>query len=230
MINRKIMQLLRKKTGKDIQGIYRLISHERKKRNYAIPKETAAYILAGQNNIDISRYLDEEDLSKVAVWTEVKSSPVSASKSPGINRRRKKTTKARVYSKGQAYDFYRDLQTVIKSAKSEVWIVDGYLDEEIFNLYIDKLKPKVAVKILTKNPKSNFVTVAQKFKIRPGYSLEVKENPNVHDRIFLIDHRCWVSGQSVKDAGKKPTYLVNIENRQMEMIINEMWNQGTVII
>lgn len=230
MIDRKIMKLLRSKTGKDIHGIYRLISNERKRRGFTVRKETAAYLIAGELGIDIARYLSDEDLAKVTAARDISKPRVELERIQPRKKQRKKKNYHRVYNRGQSYDFYLDLQSIIKSAKKEVWIVDGYLDDEIFNLYVEKLKPHVKIKILTKDPKSNFLAAAQKFKIRPSYSLEVRGNPLVHDRFFLIDGSCWVSGQSVKDAGKKPTYLVKIESKQIEAIINEMWNNGNQII
>jgi hypothetical protein len=230
MINKKILALLRRETGKNIQGIYRLVERERKKRGYAIRKETATYILAGDYGIDIAPHLDDDELAKVGVWRDLgKITSVKMPRKTRMKPKRKKTTQ-NVYGAGHAYEYYRDLQKIVKSARSDVCFVDAWLDDEIFNLYVDKLTPAVRVRILTKDPKSSFTSVAKKFKMRPGYSLDVRQHPDVHDRVFVVDGTCWLSGQSIKDAGKKMTYLIRFDNSYLKTQIDLLWQAGIVIV
>ena len=39
-------------------------------------------------------------------------------------------------------------------AMSEVFIADPYADQEIFNLYLAKVRPRVKIRLLTKMPSS----------------------------------------------------------------------------
>ena len=80
----------------------------------------------------------------------------------------------------------------------------------MLDLYLEKIPIGLKIKILTNKPQDNFVTVAQKFKIKPKVDFEVRKNKDCHDRLFFVDNACWIIGQSIKDAGKKPTYLVKI--------------------
>jgi len=137
----------------------------------------------------------------------------------------------KVYPKGHIYDFYRDILGITKDAKNEVFVIDAYVDEELLNLYLEKIPIEVKNRILTNKPQGNFMTVAQKFKTRPNIDFEVKRSKDCHDRLFFIDNKCWVMGQSVKDAGKKPTYLVKIEGYDLfKKVFDDLWNTASKLI
>lgn len=63
MINRKIMSELKKR--KHQTTIYKLIDKIRKESGYQCTKEDAAYILAGQLDIDIAKYLLKGELERL---------------------------------------------------------------------------------------------------------------------------------------------------------------------
>jgi len=65
MINREIFELLRQRSRLSTPGLYAAIERKKKQIGYAFTTETAAYILAAENNIDISRHLKPEELNKV---------------------------------------------------------------------------------------------------------------------------------------------------------------------
>jgi len=60
MINREIMNELKKK--KPLPTIYKLIKKIREKSGYKLTKEETAYVLAGNLEIDIAKYLSKEEL------------------------------------------------------------------------------------------------------------------------------------------------------------------------
>lgn len=137
----------------------------------------------------------------------------------------------KVYPKGHIYDFYKDVRDITKDAKSEVFIIDAYVDEELLNLYLEKIPSDIKIKILTNKPQGNFVTVAQKFKAKPQVDFEVRITKDCHDRLFFIDNQCWVMGQSIKDAGKKPTYLVKIEGHDLfRSVFDDLWKKASKLI
>jgi hypothetical protein len=72
MINRGIMKALLKETGKTPQRIYQMIKDKKKEYNYTIPKEMAAYLVAAEIGIDISKILPEEELAKLRDLKETK--------------------------------------------------------------------------------------------------------------------------------------------------------------
>lgn len=65
MINKQIMQLLQQKTKVTLQRIYQMIEDKKQQYSYSISKETAAYLVAAENDIDISKYLKDNELAKV---------------------------------------------------------------------------------------------------------------------------------------------------------------------
>ena len=65
MINRQVMNRLLETTGVTTQRIYQLIEEKKKLHHYSISKETAAYLLAAENGVDISEILNDDELLKV---------------------------------------------------------------------------------------------------------------------------------------------------------------------
>jgi hypothetical protein len=137
----------------------------------------------------------------------------------------------KVYEKGETYVFYRDIREITALAKSRVLLIDAYPDEEVLDLYLDKIPVGIAIRVLTNKPQGNFLTVAQKFKQKPGVSFEVRASKDCHDRLFFVDDACWVMGQSLKDAGKKPTYLVKIESQALfNKVFEDLWAQAQSLL
>jgi hypothetical protein len=152
-------------------------------------------------------------------WSDLKPQPIIYEKGE------------KVYEKGQVYDFYTDIREITQQAKNEVFLIDAYPDEDVLNLYIEKVPASIKIRILTNKPQANFLKVAQMFKAKPGVTFEVRDSKDCHDRLFFVDNYCWVMGQSLKDAGKKPTYLVKIESHQLfRKVFEDLWNQGRVLV
>jgi hypothetical protein len=136
-----------------------------------------------------------------------------------------------VYEPGEQYDFYRDLSSLIATATGEVFIVDAYLDEQVFNLYVAKVPDTATVRILSNKIGTNVDTVARMYA--KSRSLELRSNADVHDRRLFIDRRGWVIGQSIKDAArKKPPYLIELEEPSLSTerdIYNRIWAAATIV-
>lgn len=79
MINKEIMKLLLSKKGVTPQRIYQMIDEKKRLYGYSITKETAAYLVAGDYGIDISKHLKEDELAKVR---EVKAPVAISPKTP----------------------------------------------------------------------------------------------------------------------------------------------------
>lgn len=141
----------------------------------------------------------------------------------------------RVYAAGEAFTVYKDLREIIGAATQSVFIIDAYANEEIFDLYLEKVGKGAQIRFLTsdRNPRHNALkAVAKKFSASPGVIFEGRFSSDVHDRVIFIDNTdCWVLGQSVKDAAvSKPTYLVPIESvTDMKRLYEEIWNRATPI-
>jgi hypothetical protein len=120
------------------------------------------------------------------------------------------TRQERVYGPGDAYDVYRDLSQLVQAVKDSLFVVDPYANEEVFDLYLDKVSAGVSIRLLTGRATPSLQAVARKFALRPQVKFEGRYTDQVHDRVIFVDNsECWVLGQSIKDAAnKKPTYMI----------------------
>lgn len=136
-----------------------------------------------------------------------------------------------VYEGNQVWDFYTDFKDRIAEAQNRVFIIDAYVNEELFELYVDQLDEDVDLRILTKNPKGAFESVAEKYAQQRGGGVEVRTHPACHDRLVFVDRSCYVLGQSIKDAARKPTYMVEIESfDEFERNFESLWDDGETLI
>ncbi len=137
-----------------------------------------------------------------------------------------------IYSKGYVYDFYRDIKQILQTVKNELFIVDNYVNEDLFDVYVEKIPDMVNIKILTSptNIPSSFITVAKKFSLQNSKRFEARKSIDCHDRVIFVDNDAWVVGQSLKDAGKKPTYLIRVnKSQELKGIFNSVWNTAEKI-
>ena len=114
-----------------------------------------------------------------------------------------------VFAAGEVYDFFRELNNVIESADKTIFIVDPYLDPEVFDQYLTSRKPEVTVRLLLSKNSSSVKPAAEKYIEQHGDVIEIKKSKKTHDRVIFVDDQvCWEVGQSLNHAAKaKPTYL-----------------------
>ncbi|QLH11291.1 hypothetical protein [Nitrosarchaeum sp. AC2] len=138
----------------------------------------------------------------------------------------------RVFKPGEMYDFYKLIQSITMSTQKSVFIVDAYANEDVIDLYLDKLPVGIQMYILTDCPKGNFMNVASKFKQKHGTNFVVKTHKSCHDRLFFSDKTCYVIGQSIdRAANDKPTYVCEIENGGIfRSVFQDLFNKGKTII
>ena len=137
-----------------------------------------------------------------------------------------------VYESGDQYAFYRDLSSLVQVATRDILIIDAYLDEDLFNLYVSKVPDGAAVRILSNRIGANVQTVARMYA-KSRY-LELRSSADIHDRTVFVDQRGWVIGQSIKDAAKKkPTYLIELGEPLLTVSRDKygrIWTSATVVI
>lgn len=138
---------------------------------------------------------------------------------------------AGAYEPGDEYQFYRDLKTVVAFATKDLFIIDNYLDTHLFDVYMDGLNTTLAVRVLTNQVGDPLRIVAEKFAKRGG-NFELRSSRDVHDRVVFADDRCWVIGQSIKDAArKKPTYIVEHSGTAiMKRVYDPIWAAATTVV
>ena len=134
-----------------------------------------------------------------------------------------------VYEPGEQYEFYRDVTACLKLAQKEIFIIDPYLNAEIFDVYAGAITRAVRFRLLSANIPANVQTLAQKYAA--GGNLELRSTASIHDRVLFADNHVWVSGQSLKDAArKKPTYIVEMDEPSMRPVYEQIWKSASNVI
>ena len=108
----------------------------------------------------------------------------------------------KIFFDGQIYDAFSLITTIIQKAKSDIVLIDGYVDVNTLNILVKK-NAGVDVTIftyanapLTKKDVENFNAQYP--------TLTVKKTQVFHDRFIILDGKTvYHIGASIKDAGKK---------------------------
>lgn len=138
------------------------------------------------------------------------------------------------FGPGAAYDFFVALNDLVASAKTQIFIVDPYLDTTVFDGYLHGLGRGVAVRLLTTKYINNVRVALDKHRAQFASNIEARSSNDLHDRIIFIDAgQCWVLGASIKDAAlKKPTYLAPLPTDVAEQklaLYEATWAAGVPI-
>ena len=114
-----------------------------------------------------------------------------------------KTLKAKqgIFYDGEIFDAYVFVNDLIKTALSEIILIDNYIDETIFTLFskYPNIKIKIYTQNISKQLKLDFEKYSKQYK-----NIELFEFKNSHDRFLIIDKKeIYHLGASLKDLGKK---------------------------
>jgi hypothetical protein len=145
----------------------------------------AGRLTAVENKVDSKFKTIDENFSKI--FSALDSNP--------------KKAKEGVFFKGQIFDAYVFFQDLIKTAKKEIVLIDGYVDLSVLERLSVKQK-NVIVKIFT-HPKAELrqIDIDQFNKQYP--TLHVDYTQKMHDRFMIIDNKeLYHIGASLKDLGK----------------------------
>ena len=113
-----------------------------------------------------------------------------------------KKAKEGVFFKGQIFDAYAFFQDIIKTAKKEIILIDGYVDLSVLERLSVKQK-NVKVKIYT-HPKAELrqIDVHQFNQQYPTATMDYTQK--MHDRFLIIDNKdLYHIGAALKDLGKQ---------------------------
>lgn len=113
------------------------------------------------------------------------------------------------FGPGDVYDFFKALNAAVASATKSIFIVDPYLDDQVFDAYLSGVPAGVSIRLLANKHGGALKPALQKFIAQHSVPVEIRTSSDFHDRVMFIDGlSCWVIGQSLKDAAKsKPTYM-----------------------
>ena len=106
-----------------------------------------------------------------------------------------------IFYNGQTFDAYKFINDLIKSAKTDIKLLDNYIDETVLTLFskVPNIKVTIYTKTITKQLKLDLE------KYNTQYSnVEIKKFDNSNDRFLIIDEtEVYHIGASLKDLGKK---------------------------
>ncbi len=138
-----------------------------------------------------------------------------------------------VYGPQRQYDFLRDLKEIILGAQKEVFVIDPYFDGTAFSTYLGPLGSNCLIRVLCSKYSSDVAGHVAAFGAQYEICPELRKSGNLHDRLVIIDGSdCWIVGGSIKDAGKKPTYLVPLQpsiSPTKISIYESIWKQATPV-
>ncbi len=109
--------------------------------------------------------------------------------------------KQNIFFDGQVFDAYRFVSELIKSAKTEIVLIDNYIDESVLTM-LDKRDSSVKATIYTKQITSQFQLDVNKHNAQYA-PISVQPFNKAHDRFLIIDDKVYHFGASLKDLGKK---------------------------
>ena len=109
--------------------------------------------------------------------------------------------KQNIFFDGQVFDAYRFVSGLIKSAKTEIVLIDNYIDESVLTM-LDKRDSSVKATIYTKHITSQFQLDVNKHNAQYA-PISVQPFNKAHDRFLIIDDKVYHFGASLKDLGKK---------------------------
>ena len=116
-----------------------------------------------------------------------------------------------VYNAGEVFNLYADLKQIIGNAERSVFVVDAYFSADAFSGYFADIDPNVPVRILAGKYSDGLQTAIRLHESQFHSSFELKRSKEMHDRVVIIDDKNpWIIGASIKDAGKKPTYILPV--------------------
>jgi prophage antirepressor-like protein len=121
-----------------------------------------------------------------------------------------------IFYDGQTYDAYAFINDLLKGAKSEVVLIDNYIDDTVFTLFSKYLHVKI--KIYTASISKQLNLDFQKYKAQ-YQNIELQEFKKAHDRFLIIDNNeIYHIVASLKDLGKKWFAFSKFEMEALEVL------------
>jgi len=106
-----------------------------------------------------------------------------------------------IFFDGQVFDAYVFISDLIKKAKSEIILIDNYVDESVLNVF-SKRNENVNAIIYTARISQQFQLDLERYNSQ-YQPITVNTFNRSHDRFLIIDDEVYHIGASLKDLGKK---------------------------
>lgn len=137
-----------------------------------------------------------------------------------ILKEQKKELKQGVFFDGQIYDAYTFVAELIRSAKSQIILIDNYIDDTVLTM-LDKREECVSATIYTSN-----VTNELKLDLKKHNSqyrrIYLRQFNKSHDRFIIIDDTVYLIGASIKDLGRKWFGFTIMETLSVDEIVSRL--------
>ncbi|MDY0321040.1 MAG: ORF6N domain-containing protein [Arcobacteraceae bacterium] len=135
-----------------------------------------------------------------------------------LNALEDKTTKPKqgIFYDGQIYDAYVFVNDLLKNTKSDIVLIDNYIDDTVFTLLskYQNLNIKIYTQTITKQLHLDY----QKYKSQ-YQNIELVEFKKSHDRFLILDNKeIYHIGASLKDLGKKWFAFSKFEIGSLEIL------------
>jgi len=125
-----------------------------------------------------------------------------------------------IFFDGQVFDAYSFVSNLIKSAKSNLILIDNFIDESVL-LMLAKRTKGVKATIYTAKLTKDLQQDLKKFKMQYD-NIEIKELTKSHDRFLIVDGtEIYHIGASLKDLGTKWFAFSKI-NLEVRLIIDRL--------
>jgi len=138
---------------------------------------------------------------------------------------------------GSTFDAFVQIGRILKSAQTNVLIVDPYMDESILTSYFSTQPPGVPLRLLTtdKAQANSVKGGAQNWKSQFGQTrpleLRLAHQKKLHDRLILVDGKdAWTVTQSFKDlAARSPGEIIRTPDVAQLKIdaYEDIWTNAT---
>ena len=121
-----------------------------------------------------------------------------------------------IFYDGQIFDAYVFVNDLLKTATTEIILIDNYIDETVFTIF--SKYPNIKIKIYTQNISKQLKLDFEKYS-KQYQNIELKEFKNSHDRFLIIDKKnIYHLGASLKDLGKKWFAFSKFEMNTFEVL------------
>ena len=121
-----------------------------------------------------------------------------------------------IFYEGQIFDAYVFVNDLLKRAKSNVVLIDNYIDESVLTLF--GKYPEIQFTIITKPLSKQLKLDISKYNSQYD-NLKIKTSNTFHDRFLIIDDaELYHIGASLKDLGKRVFAFSKMDERLLEVI------------
>jgi hypothetical protein len=126
-----------------------------------------------------------------------------------------------IFFEGQVFDAYELFSKIIRKAKTDIILIDNYIDETTL-IHLAKKNQKVKALILTHPINKELELDIQKVNQQYG-NFRIKKFNKSHDRFLIIDQKeIYHLGASLKDLGKKLFAFSLLDTNSVQDLLNRV--------